>query len=78
MQEALGMIETRGLVASIEAADAKEFMILTRKLLEEKRFSEVEKMCREGQIKAIKVRTQWRIFREDLAKDLGLEGRWPR
>ena len=38
----------------------------------------VEKMCREGQIKAIKVRTQWRIFREDLAKDLGLEGRWPR
>ena len=38
----------------------------------------VEKMCREGQIKAIKVRTQWRIFREDLARDLGLEGRWPR
>ena len=33
---------------SIEAADAKEFMILTRKLLEEKRFSEVEKMCREN------------------------------
>ena len=35
----------------------------------------VEKMCREGKIKAIKVRTQWRIFRADFLRDMGLEGR---
>ena len=35
----------------------------------------VEKMCREGQIKAIKVRTQWRIFREEFLRDMGLDGR---
>ncbi len=33
---------------TIEAADAKEFMVLTRKLLAEGRCTEVERMCREN------------------------------
>jgi len=35
--------------------------------------STVDKMCREGQIDAIKVRTQWRIPRRRLFRYLGIE-----
>lgn len=34
----------------------------------------IEAMCRDGQIRAIKVRTQWRIYRDRFMSDMGLEG----
>lgn len=67
-------MDTTDIENIVETPDGKRTFMRVKEIADLLGVSEstVDKMCREGQIDAIKVRTQWRIPRRRLFRCLGI------